>query len=86
MQRWLLAQYSILQLKINVPLDSPGGYYQGKIAFTDDIVPYTEDYIDPQYVNSNAARYLGPSSGRRYNFRQVIFQILLKLERKMSIK
>ena len=39
-------------IEINVPLDSPGGYYQGKIAFTDDIVPYTEDYTDPQYVNS----------------------------------
>ncbi len=39
-------------IEVNVPLDSPGGYYQGKIAFTDDIVPYTENYTDPQYVNS----------------------------------
>jgi len=39
-------------IEVNFPLDSPGGYYQGKIAFTDDIVPTTEDYIDPQYVNS----------------------------------
>ncbi len=43
-------QYFIIEE--NVPLDSPGGYYQGKIVFTDDIVPYTEDYIDPLYVNS----------------------------------
>ncbi len=39
-------------IEVNVPLDSLGGYYQGKIAFTDNIVAYTEDYIDPQYVNS----------------------------------
>ncbi len=40
-------------IEVNVPLDSPGGYYQGKIAFTDDIVPYTEGYdTDIQYVNS----------------------------------
>jgi|GEM_PF-381028 len=39
-------------IEINIPWDEASGYYQSKIAFTDDIAPYTEDYTDPQYVNS----------------------------------
>lgn len=36
----------------NVPWDIAGGYYTNKIAFTDDIAPYTEVYYtDTQYVN-----------------------------------
>ncbi|MGB9939858.1 PKD domain-containing protein [Methanosarcina sp.] len=44
------AQY--FTIEENIPWDAAGGYNTNKIAFTDDIAPYTEGYYtDIEYVN-----------------------------------
>ena len=39
------------EITVNVPKDAESGYYQSYIAFTDDILPYTAEDEEPQYVN-----------------------------------